>query len=125
MAPLKEHTILALSNLLSANIDIGLRYSLPMGYHEDTKTRAALMEVLTNILKSGAGLAQFEGLAEEGQVLHDRYEKLVDVSFNNLFNLFIYLFIFLVRITVFPGIITFTSEYFLFIPFGPVCDDYF
>ncbi|KAI8801315.1 hypothetical protein BJ742DRAFT_685193 [Cladochytrium replicatum] len=51
---LKEYTVLAISNLLSANIDIGLRFSLGMGYHEDVKTRSAFMQVLTNILNMGA-----------------------------------------------------------------------
>ena len=75
MAPLKNYTILALSNLLSANVDAGLKYSLSMGYHEDTRTRTAFMQVLTNILNQGT---EFETLAET--VMTDRYEKLVDVS---------------------------------------------
>ncbi|RUS29150.1 hypothetical protein BC938DRAFT_480989 [Jimgerdemannia flammicorona] len=75
LGPLKEYTILALSNLLSANVDSGLRYSLTMAYHDDTKTRTAFMQVLTNILNQGA---EFETLAEN--VMIDRYEKLVDVS---------------------------------------------
>ena len=74
-APLKDYTILAMSNLLSANVDAGLKYSLAMGYHEDTRTRTAFMQVLTNILKQGA---EFETLAES--VMTDRYEKLIDVS---------------------------------------------
>ncbi|KAJ3330367.1 Ras GTPase activating protein ira2 [Blyttiomyces sp. JEL0837] len=68
IGPLKEFAILSLSNLLSANIDIGLKYSLSMGYHEDSKTRASFMQVLTNLLESGAK-EQFEGLGEEGQRL--------------------------------------------------------
>ncbi|KAJ3122925.1 Ras GTPase activating protein ira2 [Nowakowskiella sp. JEL0407] len=75
---LKEYTILALSNLLSSNIDIGLKFSLSMGYHEDLKTRSAFMQVLTNILKIGAA-DLFEGLAEEGQILQDRHERLLEL----------------------------------------------
>lgn len=75
LAPLKHYTILAMSNLLSANVDAGLKYSLSMGYHEDTRTRTAFMQVLTNILNQGT---EFETLAET--VKTDRYEKLVDVS---------------------------------------------
>ncbi|KAI9491357.1 hypothetical protein BDB00DRAFT_874401 [Zychaea mexicana] len=74
LAPLKNYTILALSNLLSANVDAGLKYSLSMGYHEDTRTRTAFMQVLTNILNQGT---EFETLAET--VMTDRYEKLVDM----------------------------------------------
>ena len=53
LSPLKDYTILALSNLLSSNIESGLQYSLSMGYHEDSKTRASFMQVLTNILNQG------------------------------------------------------------------------
>ncbi|KAI8066538.1 hypothetical protein BC940DRAFT_368136 [Gongronella butleri] len=74
LAPLKDCTILAMSNLLSANVDAGLKYSLSMGYHEDTRMRTAFMQVLTNILNQGT---EFENLAET--VMTDRYEKLVDM----------------------------------------------
>ncbi|OAD05753.1 hypothetical protein MUCCIDRAFT_137611, partial [Mucor lusitanicus CBS 277.49] len=74
LAPLKNYTILALSNLLSANVDAGLKYSFSMGYHEDTRTRSAFMQVLTNILNQGT---EFETLAET--VMTDRYEKLIDM----------------------------------------------
>lgn len=75
MAPLKNFSVLALSNLLSANVDAGLKYSFSMGYHEDTSTRTAFMEVLANILNQGT---EFETLSET--VVTDRYEKLIDVS---------------------------------------------
>ncbi|KAJ3097067.1 Ras GTPase activating protein ira2 [Phlyctochytrium planicorne] len=75
---LKEYTILALSNLLSANIDIGLKYSLSMGYHDDLKTRAAFMQVLTNLLDSGAA-EQFANLGEEAAATRARYERLVEL----------------------------------------------
>ncbi|KAF7726129.1 Ras GTPase activating protein ira2 [Apophysomyces ossiformis] len=74
LAPLKDFTILAMSNLLSANVDAGLKYSLSMGYHEDTRMRSAFMQVLTNILNQGT---EFETLAET--VMTDRYEKIVDM----------------------------------------------
>jgi neurofibromin 1 len=76
LTPLKESTILAMSNLLSSNVDAGLKHSLSMGYHDDPQMRTAFMKVLTNILNQGA---EFESLAEN--VIVDRYEKLVDVSF--------------------------------------------
>ncbi|KAJ3124569.1 Ras GTPase activating protein ira2 [Physocladia obscura] len=81
--PLKDLTIRALSNLLAANIDIGLKYSLSLGYHEDPKTRASFMLVLTNLLETG-GKVQFNGLGEEVQVMQHRYNSLVDmISSNN------------------------------------------
>ncbi|KAI9331843.1 hypothetical protein BDR26DRAFT_824234, partial [Obelidium mucronatum] len=76
--PLKDLIIRALSNLLQANIDIGLKYSLSMGYHEDSKTRASFMLVLANLLKLG-GKEQFEGLGEEVEVMQTRYKRLVDM----------------------------------------------
>lgn len=72
---LKELTIMAMSHLLSANVDAGLKYSLSMGYDDDQETRTAFMQVLTNILNQGA---EFETLAES--VMTDRYEKLIDVT---------------------------------------------
>src|SRR5436190_9281264 len=74
LGPLKDYTILALSNLLSANVDSGLKFSLTMAYHEDSKTRTAFMQVLTNILNQGV---EFEGLTENA--MKERYERLVNV----------------------------------------------
>ncbi|KAF9111158.1 Ras GTPase activating protein ira2 [Mortierella sp. AM989] len=73
LGPLKDYTIKALSNMLSANIETGLNYSLSMGYHEDDRTRTAFMQVLTNILKQGT---EFAVLSESA--MEDRYEKLID-----------------------------------------------
>ena len=42
---LRNATIQAMSNLLSANIDSGLMHSISLGYHPDLQTRAAFMEV--------------------------------------------------------------------------------
>lgn len=48
---LRESTVRAMSNMLSANIDSGLMHSISLGYHEDPQTRATFLEVLTYILK--------------------------------------------------------------------------
>ncbi|XP_020288690.1 neurofibromin isoform X3 [Pseudomyrmex gracilis] len=74
LATLRDTTIQAMSNLLSANIDSGLRHSIHLGYKADLKTRAAFMEVLTKTLKQGT---EFDTLAETA--LADRYEQLVDL----------------------------------------------
>ncbi|KAI9256885.1 hypothetical protein BY458DRAFT_441589 [Sporodiniella umbellata] len=71
---MKELTILAMSHLLSANVETGLKYSLSMGYDDDEKTRTSFMQVLTNILEHGT---EFDMLAEG--VTTERYEKLVDM----------------------------------------------
>ncbi|KAG0745150.1 hypothetical protein G6F62_003419 [Rhizopus arrhizus] len=72
--PLKESTVNAISNLLSANVEVGLRSTLAMGYHEDSRTRSAFIQVLSNILNQGA---QFDTLAEN--IMLDRYDKLVEL----------------------------------------------
>ena len=50
---LRNSTIVAMSNLLNANIESGLMRSIALGYHRDAQTRAAFMEVLTQILQQG------------------------------------------------------------------------
>jgi neurofibromin 1 len=77
--PLKESAVNAISNLLSANVDAGLKLTLAMGYHEDARTRTAFMQVLANILNQGA---QFDTLADN--IIANRYEKLVDVRLVHL-----------------------------------------
>ncbi|GAB6033713.1 Neurofibromin 1 [Chamberlinius hualienensis] len=74
LSNLRDATIQAMSNLLSANIDSGLMHSISLGYHKDLQTRAAFMEVLTKILQQGT---EFDTLAET--VLADRYEQLVQL----------------------------------------------
>jgi neurofibromin 1 len=71
---LRNSTIVAMSNLLNANIESGLMRSIALGYHRDAQTRAAFMEVLTKILQQGT---EFDTLAET--VLADRFERLVDL----------------------------------------------
>ncbi len=74
MNSLRNATIQAMSNLLSANIDSGLMHSIGLGYHKDLQTRAAFMEVLTKILQQGT---EFDTLAEN--VLADRFDQLVQL----------------------------------------------
>ncbi len=69
---LRENSCLAMSNLLSANIDVGLAHSISMGYHEDESVRLAFVEVLTKVLHQGT---EFDTLADT--VLADRYAKLL------------------------------------------------
>lgn len=74
LTALRNATIQAMSNLLSANIDSGLMHSIDLGYNTDLQTRAAFMEVLTQILQQGT---EFDTLAET--VLADRFEQLVQL----------------------------------------------
>ncbi|XP_064817580.1 neurofibromin-like [Oncorhynchus masou masou] len=74
LASLRHCTVLAMSNLLNANVDSGLLHSIGLGYHKDLQTRATFMEVLTKILQQGT---EFDTLAET--VLADRFERLVEL----------------------------------------------
>eukprot|EP00052_Salpingoeca_macrocollata_P027084 m.255425 g.255425 ORF g.255425 m.255425 type:complete len:2782 (+) comp22689_c2_seq1:322-8667(+) len=71
---LRDYSCQAMSNLLSANCDVGLGHSISMGYHEDEGVRLAFTEVLTKVLKQGT---EFDTLAES--VSSDRYAKLVSM----------------------------------------------
>lgn len=51
--------ILVLSNLLSANVDVGLKHCLTLAYHDDSTIRTAFMQLVSNILQQGT---RFGGL---------------------------------------------------------------
>lgn len=70
-----ELAISALSNLLSANIDVGLKHSLSIGYHEDLDIRTAFVKVLCNILIQGT---EFNNLSDAA--VNEKYDELLDVS---------------------------------------------
>lgn len=70
-----ELAITALSNLLSANIDVGLKHSLGIGYHEDLDIRTAFVKVLCNILIQGA---EFNNLSDVA--VNEKYDELLEVS---------------------------------------------
>lgn len=69
-----ELAISALSNLLSANIDVGLKHSLGIGYHEDLDIRTAFVKVLCNILIQGA---EFNNLSDTA--VNEKYDELLEV----------------------------------------------
>lgn len=72
-----ELAISALSNLLSANIDVGLKHSLGIGYHEDLDIRTAFVKVLCNILIQGA---EFNNLSDAA--VNEKYDELLEVDSN-------------------------------------------
>jgi neurofibromin 1 len=49
--------ITALSNLLSSNVDVGLKHCMAMGYHAKAEIRTAFMQVMTRALRNGAPIA--------------------------------------------------------------------
>ncbi|KAI9792371.1 MAG: Ras GTPase activating protein ira2 [Piccolia ochrophora] len=74
-----ELSISALSNLLSANIDVGLKDSLEMGYHESPEVRTAFLRVLCNILSQGT---EFERLSESA--ISAKHDVLLELIVNDL-----------------------------------------
>ena len=68
-----ELTITILSNMLGANIDVGLKQSLAMGYHKNPDIRVAFVRVLRNVLVDNTEL----GNLGDGSVL-TRYDELLD-----------------------------------------------
>ncbi|TVY93314.1 Neurofibromin [Lachnellula willkommii] len=74
-----ELAITALSNLLCANIDVGLKHSLGIGYHEDLDIRTAFVKVLCNILIQGA---EFNNLSDVA--VNQKYDELLELLLNDM-----------------------------------------
>lgn len=74
VTPHPDLVITILSNLLSANIDVGLKHSLNIGYHENIEIRTAFVKVLYNILIQGT---EFSSLTDSA--IGEKYEELLKV----------------------------------------------
>ncbi|KAM0655802.1 hypothetical protein ACHAPH_008410, partial [Verticillium nonalfalfae] len=72
-ASASELAITILSNLLSANIDVGLKHSLNIGYHGNVDIRTAFVKVLCNILIQGT---EFSNLTDSA--VNEKYNELLD-----------------------------------------------
>lgn len=70
-----DWAISILSNLLSANIDVGLKHSLNIGYHDNVEIRTAFVRVLYNILVQGT---EFSNLTDSA--VSEKYDELLEVS---------------------------------------------
>jgi neurofibromin 1 len=73
-ASVSDLAITILSNLLSANIDVGLKHSLSIGYHENVEIRTAFVRVLYNILVQGT---EFNNLSDAA--VNEKYDELLHV----------------------------------------------
>lgn len=56
---IRELAIVGISNILSANMDAGLKHCLAYGYHEDARMRATFILIFTRVLRQGA---RFDGV---------------------------------------------------------------
>ncbi|RYC65279.1 hypothetical protein CHU98_g953 [Xylaria longipes] len=72
--PTSALAITILSNLLSANIDVGLKHSLSIGYHENIEIRTAFVKVLYNILVQGT---EFSTLSDKA--VNEKYNTLLQL----------------------------------------------
>ncbi|KAJ3452613.1 gtpase-activator protein for ras-like gtpases [Anaeramoeba flamelloides] len=70
---ISQLTVIALSYMLHANVNVGLRHTLPMGYVKNLVTRSEFLDVFTNILKQGT---EFGNLKE---TLEDKYRNLIEM----------------------------------------------
>ncbi|KAJ3431851.1 inhibitory regulator protein ira1-related [Anaeramoeba flamelloides] len=70
---LSQLTVIALSNMLHANVSVGLHHALPMGYVKHLKTRSEFIDVFTNILNRGT---EFDNLKE---TLEDKYQNMIEM----------------------------------------------
>ncbi|TGJ85449.1 hypothetical protein E0Z10_g3290 [Xylaria hypoxylon] len=66
--------ITILSNLLSANVDVGLKHSMSIGYHENIEIRTAFVKVLCNILVQGT---EFSTLSDKA--VNEKYNALLQL----------------------------------------------
>ncbi|KAI1325648.1 GTPase [Xylariaceae sp. FL0255] len=64
--------ITILSNLLSANVDVGLKHSLNIGYQKNIEIRTAFVKVLHNILIQGT---EFSTLTDKA--VNEKYDSLL------------------------------------------------
>jgi neurofibromin 1 len=55
----REVAIAGISNMLSANMDAGLKHCWAYGYHEDPRMRATFILIFTRVLRQGA---RFDGV---------------------------------------------------------------
>ncbi|KAI9830851.1 MAG: hypothetical protein M1819_005376 [Sarea resinae] len=74
-----ELAIIGLSNLLSANIDVGLKQALGTGYHANVEIRAAFMRVLYNILIQGTEFSRLSNSA-----LNEKYDLLLELVVSDM-----------------------------------------
>lgn len=54
VSTVSEHIIACLTNLLKSNVDVGLPYALPIGYHSNLSIRVAFLKVFISIVESSS-----------------------------------------------------------------------
>lgn len=52
VSTVSDHIIVCLTNLLKSNVDVGLPYALPIGYHSNLSIRVAFLKVFISIVEA-------------------------------------------------------------------------
>ncbi|CCH42769.1 Inhibitory regulator protein IRA2 [Wickerhamomyces ciferrii] len=52
VSTVSDHIITCLTNLLKSNVDVGLQYALPIGYHSNLSIRVAFLKVFVSIVET-------------------------------------------------------------------------
>ncbi|KAG8833280.1 Ras GTPase activating protein ira2 [Serendipita sp. 399] len=76
---IRELAIMGISNMLSANMDAGLKHCLSYGYHDDPKMRATFILIFTRVLRQGA---RFDGV--ETAPTQPRQRRLCEMVRNDM-----------------------------------------
>ncbi|KAG8959528.1 Ras GTPase activating protein ira2 [Tulasnella sp. 419] len=71
---LRELIISGLTNLLSANMEAGLKHCLPMGYNDDPRIRRIFIHVFSRVLRLGTSFVSVNSLEDP-----DRYSRLCEM----------------------------------------------
>jgi len=72
---IRELAIAGISNMLMANMDIGLKHCLVYGYHDDSRLRGTFLLIFTRVLRLGG---RFDGL--ESIATQPKQRRLCEVS---------------------------------------------
>jgi neurofibromin 1 len=76
---LKCEIIGALSNLISSNMDIGIRHSISITYNEDPMLRGVILQVFSNILRYGSSGSLIQALEEPKWGAMAKYTNLLNL----------------------------------------------
>ena len=81
----KSEIISALSNLISANMDVGIRQTLSIAYSQDPMLRGVIINVIKNVLKVGSSGSLVKALEDHEFDPDAKYSELLSLMFDEPF----------------------------------------
>ena len=81
----KSEVISAMSNLISANMDVGIRQTLSIAYSQDPMLRGVIINVITNVLKVGSSGSLVKALEDHEFDVNAKYSDLLPLLFDEPF----------------------------------------